>query len=74
MIVMWLQNTLKLATPSFAACKIVIAVEGAVVSKPRPRKTTCFAGLFFAIFIADGRQIYHATARTESMGSCQDGF
>ena len=51
-IVMWLQKTLKFSTPSFAACKTVRAVEGAVVSKPSARKTTSLSGFFFAIFSA----------------------
>jgi len=45
MMVMWLQNTEKLATPSRRACSNVIAVAGIVVSKPRPKNTTGRCGL-----------------------------
>ncbi len=47
--VMWLQKTLKLKSSSRAACWIERAVEGVVVSKPRPKKTTSRAGLRRAI-------------------------
>ena len=52
MIVTWLQKTEKFSTRSAAARRTVIAVEGAVVSKPIAMKTTRRSGLFRAIFSA----------------------
>ena len=41
----WLTSRLKLSMPSrFASCT-VIALGGAVVSKPIPKNTTCLSGL-----------------------------
>jgi hypothetical protein len=37
---MWLQKTEKFPSPSRAACWIDRAVDGVVVSKPSPKKTT----------------------------------
>ena len=51
-IVTWLQNTLKFVTPSSRARASVTAVEGAVVSKPSAKNTTCFSGLSAASFSA----------------------
>ena len=45
----WLQNTLKLRSPSRRAARIAIALAGVVVSKPMPMKTTCRVGLARAI-------------------------
>ena len=39
-MVMWLQNSEKFAMPSRSACGTVSAVDGIVVSKPRPKNTT----------------------------------
>src|SRR3984893_1435075 len=47
-IVTWLQNTLKLRTPSARARTRVTAVDGAVVSKPTAKTTTWRAGLLTA--------------------------
>jgi len=47
-IVTWLQNTLKFFTPSARARTSVTAVEGAVVSNPTAKKTTCRSGLSMA--------------------------
>ena len=44
MIVTWLQKIEKLSMPSAAARSTVSAVEGAVVSKPIAKKTTCLSG------------------------------
>ncbi len=49
-IVTWLQNTEKLVSPSAAARSTVIAVDGAVVSKPMAMNTTRLPGLARAIF------------------------
>ena len=51
-IVTWLQNTLKLDTPSSRARTSVTAVDGAVVSKPMAKNTTCLSGLSIATFSA----------------------
>ncbi len=40
----WLQNTLKLARPSAAACWMTTAVGGVVVSNPIAKNTTSRAG------------------------------
>ncbi len=50
MIVTWLQNTEKFVSPSEEARSIVIAVDGAVVSKPMAMNTTCRSGFCLAIF------------------------
>ena len=47
-MVMWLQNTEKLSMPSRSACSTVSAVDGMVVSKPRPKNTTSRSGLLRA--------------------------
>ena len=52
MMVMWLQNSEKLATPSRLACSTVSAVLGMVVSKPRPKNTTSRSGFWRASFSA----------------------
>ena len=52
MIVTWLQKALKLAMPSARARFRVIAVEGAVVSKPIAKKTTSRSGFSRAILRA----------------------
>lgn len=52
MIVTWLQKIEKLSRPSAAARRTVIAVDGAVVSKPIAMKTTRLSGFFRAIFSA----------------------
>ena len=44
-IVTWLQNTWKLVMPSARAFSNVIAVDGAVVSKPTAKNTTVRSGL-----------------------------
>ena len=49
MIVTWLQNTEKLSRSSWAARSRVIAVDGAVVSKPMAKKTTSRSGFCRAI-------------------------
>jgi len=51
-IVTWLQKTLKFSTPSSRARTSVTAVEGAVVSNPIAKNTTCLAGLSTAILSA----------------------
>ena len=48
-IVTWLQKTEKLSSPSAAARSTVIAVDGAVVSKPIAMNTTRLSGFFLAI-------------------------
>ena len=50
MIVTWLQKTEKFFRPSAAARSTVIAVDGAVVSKPMAMNTTRLSGFFRAIF------------------------
>ena len=50
MIVTWLQNTEKFATPCALARSTVIAVDGAVVSNPIAMNTTRLSGLALAIF------------------------
>lgn len=52
MIMTWLQKTEKFATPSAAARSTVIAVDGAVVSKPMAMKTTRRSGFSLAILSA----------------------
>ena len=49
MIVTWLQKMEKFSRPSAAARSTVMAVEGAVVSKPMAMKTTLLSGLARAI-------------------------
>ena len=51
-MVTWLQNTLKLVRPSSRARSRVTAVDGAVVSKPMAKNTTCRSGLSAAILRA----------------------
>ena len=51
-MVTWLQNTEKFSTPSCLARTRVTAVDGAVVSKPTAKNTTCFSGLSTAILSA----------------------
>ena len=51
-IVTWLQNTLKLRKPRSRARTSVTAVDGAVVSNPIAKNTTCLSGLSIAIFSA----------------------
>ena len=51
-IITWLQNTLKFFSPSSRARTSVTAVDGAVVSKPIAKNTTCLSGLSSAIFSA----------------------
>ena len=46
------EKTLKLLTSCSSASFTATAVPGAVVSKPTPRKTTCFPGSFLAISTA----------------------
>ena len=48
----WLQNTEKFSRPSRAARRIVIAVDGVVVSKPMAMNTTRRSGFARAIFRA----------------------
>ena len=48
----WLQKTEKFFSPSALARSSVTAVEGAVVSKPMPKKTTCRSGFSRASFSA----------------------
>ena len=43
--VMWLQKMVKFVSPSASACRIDNAVEGVVVSNPRPKNTTSRSGL-----------------------------
>ena len=50
MIVTWLQKTEKLSIPSALARNTVMAVLGAVVSKPMAMNTTCLSGFCLAIF------------------------
>ena len=45
----WLQKRLKLVTPFSMAFISVTAVDGAVVSKPTAKKTTCLSGLAMAM-------------------------
>jgi hypothetical protein len=52
MIVTWLQKTEKLVSPSALARRTVIAVDGAVVSKPIAMKTTFLSGFCRAVFSA----------------------
>lgn len=52
MIVTWLQKTEKFPSPSALARSTVIAVDGAVVSKPIARKTTFLSGFCRAILSA----------------------
>ena len=49
MIVTWLQKTEKFSSPSAAARRTVMAVDGAVVSKPMAKKTTRLSGFWRAI-------------------------
>ena len=51
-IVTWLQKMLKLRTPAARARTSVTAVDGAVVSKPTAKKTTCRSGLSIATLSA----------------------
>ena len=51
-IVTWLQKTEKFCTPSCLARTRVTAVDGAVVSNPTAKNTTCFSGLSTAILSA----------------------
>ena len=48
----WLQNTLKLASPSSRARRIATAVGGVVVSKPIAKNTTSRSGCSCAMRIA----------------------
>ena len=50
MMVTWLQKTEKFRRPSEAARSSVMAVDGAVVSKPIAMKTTRLSGFCRAIF------------------------
>ena len=52
MIVTWLQKTEKFSMPSACARSTVIAVDGAVVSKPMAKNTTRLSGFCRAIFSA----------------------
>src|SRR5580658_1997822 len=61
-IVTWLQKTLKLVTWRACAWSTVIAVDGAVVSKPTAKNTTSRSGLSTAIRSASSGEYTNLTS------------
>ena len=59
MIVTWLQNTEKFSSPSPAARSTVIAVDGAVVSKPMAMNTTRLSGFCAGDLQRVQRRVHH---------------
>ncbi len=73
-IVTWLQNTLKFASPSSRARASVTAVDGAVVSKPSAKNTTCLSGCFTASFSASSGEYTNRTSAPRALASSSDPF
>ena len=65
----WLTSTVKLPSPSLAACATAIALAGAVVSNPMAKKTTSRSGLAAAIRTASSGEY---TIRTSAPRALSD--
>ena len=61
-MVTWLEKTEKFGTPLRRAASSVTAVDGAVVSNPTAKNTTCLSGLSSAIFSASSGEYTKRTS------------
>ena len=73
-IVTWLQNTLKLRTPSARARTRVTAVDGAVVSNPTAKNTTWRSGLSTATLSASSGEYTNRTSAPRALASIRLPF